>query len=547
MSAKTIAVLDASELKDGNMKEVDFEDGKVLLYRLDDKVHATSAWCTHYGAPLAKGVLTADGRVTWYFFIRRFHVEALITEGIMLACFNVCTGDIEEAPALMSLHTFKTEVKDGKIHVTAVPADTQKKNLARQPKLVSTGANSTGKGVVIVGGGPGAFHAVETLREVGYPGPINILTKEEYPPIDRTKLSKALTTDPNSILLRTAADLKIKYGTNVRVGTEVTSIDTEKKTVTIGNNEETIPYDGLILATGSIPRKLPVEGADLENVYTFRGIDDAKRVDTSAQEGKRVVFIGSSFIALELIVCLSKRKLASIDVVGMEEFPLENVLGKAVGAGLKKHFENMGVKFHMSTKVDKIVARDDDPKLAKEVIVNGEPLACDFVVMAVGARPATDFLKGSGIELEADGGIRVDRYLRVRTGRDTKLVFAIGDIAHYPLPTGEEVRIEHWNVAANMGRAVGAIMCGNPWPYTKIPVFWSALGQQLRYTGLGLKWDDIKIVGDPDSLKFIAYYIKKSKIVAVASMQNDPVVSKAAELFRLGIMPVADYVISGEV
>ncbi|KAF8907349.1 flavoprotein [Gymnopilus junonius] len=531
MSVKTLAVLDESELKDGQMKEVSYEEGKVLLSRLGDKIHATSAFCTHYGAPLAKGVLASDGRVVcpWHG-----------------ACFNVCTGDIEDAPAPMALHTFQTRVKDGKIHVTANSASTLKANMSRQPTLLASGYNSTGNGVVIVGGGSGAFHAVESLREHGYQDPITILSKETYTPIDRTKLSKALITDPLKIEWRSAADLKIKYGTNIRLGVEVTSVDLKKKTVVLEGGKDTVPYDKLILASGGTPRRLPVEGAQLENVYTFRGMDDSKKVDAAAQEGKKVVVIGSSFISMELVVAISSRKLASIDVIGMEEVPFEAVLGKEIGAGIQKFHESKGVKFHLSSKVDKIVPREDNPSLAGGVVVNGTTLPCDFVIMGVGVAPATQFLKGSGIEIEKDGGIRVDQHLRVKTGPDTKDVYAIGDIAIYPQVNGTDTRIEHWNVAGNHGRATGSNIAGKEQPFVKIPVFWSAQGQQLRYCGLGAKFEEVIVKGDPGELKFIAYYVKGGKIVAVSSMQNDPVVSKASELLRLGLMPSPEEVRAGK-
>ncbi|KAF8623679.1 hypothetical protein AX17_007377 [Amanita inopinata Kibby_2008] len=529
MTVKTIAVLDEAELHDGQMKEVDFEKGKVLLSRIGDKIHATSAFCTHYGAPLAKGVLTSDGRVVcpWHG-----------------ACFNICNGDIEDAPAPAALHSFKAQVKDGKIHVTADPVNTLKENKDRQPSLLNINQHVGQKGVVIVGGGSGAFHAVESLREHGYSAPITILSKETYLPIDRTKLSKALITDPAKLEWRTAADLRIKYGTNVRLGVEVTSVDLENKKVILDNGKDSLAYEKLILATGGTPRRLPIEGANLENVYTFRDIADSQKVNDAAQEGKKMVVIGSSFISMEIVTAVSKRKLASIDVIGMEQYPFELILGKEIGAGLKKYHESQGVKFHMSTKVEKIVAREDNPNLAGGVLVNGTTIPADFVIMGVGVAPATQFLKGSDIVLERDGGIRVDEYLQVKSAKD-KDVFAIGDIAIYPQINGDETRIEHWNVAGNQGRAVGKTIAGSPQPFVKIPIFWSAQGQQLRYCGVGHQYDDVIIKGNPEEMKFIAYYVKQGKIVAVASMQNDPVVSKASELLRLGLMPTPDEVRAG--
>ncbi|OCH94795.1 hypothetical protein OBBRIDRAFT_788801 [Obba rivulosa] len=529
MSLKTVAVLDEAELKDGEMKQVDFEgEGKVLLSRLGNNIHATSAFCTHYGAPLAKGVLTADGRVVcpWHG-----------------ACFNVCTGDIEDAPAPTAIHSFKAHVESGKIYVSANPESTLKKNMSRQPKLLATGT-SAGKGVVIVGGGSGAFHCIESLREHGFNGPITVLSRENHSPIDRTKLSKALVTDAAKLEWRSAAELKAKYGVDLRTGTEVTAVDLAAKAVVVGVGQERVSYDTLVLATGGVPRRLPVEGKDLANVFTLRGVEDAKKIDAAAQEGKRLVVIGSSFISMELVVAVSQRKLASIDVIGQEEFPFELVLGKEVGAGLKKFHESKGVKFHMQSKVGKIVASDADPSRAGAVVVTSESgqsitLPADVIVMGVGVAPATEYLKASkGFEQVVDrtGAVHVDEFLQVKGLKD---VYAIGDIAMYPQPgTGEMRRIEHWNVAGNQGRAAGKTIAeGKLQPFVKIPVFWSAQGQQLRYCGVGAGFDDVIIDGSADEMKFVAYYVKDDKVVAVASMQRDPVVSKASELLRLGLMP----------
>ncbi|EIW84204.1 flavo protein [Coniophora puteana RWD-64-598 SS2] len=546
MAAKTVPVCNASDLKDGQMKEVDFEgEGKVLVYRLGDKVHATSAFCTHYGAPLSKGVLTADGRIVcpWHG-----------------ACFNVCTGDIEDAPAPSAIHSFKAEEVGGKIQVTAELSRTTKNNMTRPPKLTSATATS-GKGVVIVGGGSGAFYTIESLRENGYQGNIVVVSRETYPPIDRTKLSKALITDSSALQWRNAADLKIKFGVTLRIGVTVTSVDIPNKQVILDGGKESIPYDKLVLASGGLPRRLPVEGSDLENVFTFRGVQDAQKVDAVAQEGKRAVVIGSSFISMELAVAMSKRKLASLDVIGMEEYPFEAILGKEVGASLKKFHESQGVKFHMKSKVDKIVASDgegEEPKKATGVVINGTTIPADFVVMGVGVAPATDFLKQSGFTLEQDGGVKVDEYLRVPGYTD---VYAIvyrskrikedtGDIAYYPqLKDGKSRgyrRIEHWNVAGNHGRAVGKTIAGKPQPFMKVPVFWSAQGQQLRYCGIGHEFDEVIIKGNPEEMKFIAFYVKDGAVTAVSSMQNDPVVSKCSELMRLGLMPTPEELKNGK-
>lgn len=98
-------------------------------------------------------------------------------------------------------------------------------------------------------------------------------------PLQRTKLSKALITDPAKIELRSPAELKTKYGVDLRTSTEVTSVDLAKKEVVVGPNQQRVPYETLVLATGGVPRRLPIEGKDLSNVLTMRGVDDAKKID----------------------------------------------------------------------------------------------------------------------------------------------------------------------------------------------------------------------------------------------------------------------------
>ena len=146
---------------------------------------------------------------------------------------------------------------------------------------------------------------------------------------------------------------------------------------------------------------------------------------------------------MELVVAVSKRKLASIHVIGMEQYPFENVLGVEIGAGLKHFHESQGIIFHGSTSVNAIRKELDDG-LTKVELSNGDILLADLIVMGVGVRPATDYLIASDWELEKDGSVKVDELLQV-PGRAN--IYAIGDIATYPqLPQGTYRRIEHWNV-----------------------------------------------------------------------------------------------------
>jgi len=218
------------------------------------------------------------------------------------------------------------------------------------------------------------------------------------------------------------------------------------------------------------------------------------------------------------------------------------VMGKKVGAIFRGLLEKNGVKFQMSASVDKATpSKNDSSKVGAVHLKDGTVLEADLVIEGVGVAPATEYLKGnSSVTLEKDGSLKTDESFAVDGLKD---VYAIGDIATYPYHgpggDGSPVRIEHWNVAQNAGRSV-AHTINNPGSKPKpfIPVFWSALGSQLRYCGNTVGgYDDLILQGEPDKASFVAYYTKGETVVAVASMMKDPYMTQAAELMRRKVMP----------
>ena len=371
------------------------------------------------------------------------------------------------------------------------------------------------------------------LRDLGFKGPITVITGEGYP-IDRTKLSKALITDPEKVYLQEPEWYKdggIEFASDTAA-----SIDFSAKEVKTASGKSH-PYTKLILATGGTPKNLPLPGfKDLSNIFLLRQISDTKKImDAVGDKGKNIVVIGSSFIGMEVANCLAKEN--TVTVVGMEEAPMERVMGKQVGEIFKKNLEKNGVKFCMGASVDSAVG-SGSVKAIK--LKDGTELEADLVILGVGVGPATEYLKdNSEIQLEEDGSVRVDDKFAVKGLKD---VFAIGDIATYPYHgpggNGKPIRIEHWNVAQNMGRSVGQRIARpeeEPKPF--IPIFWSALGGQLRYCGSTPDgYDEVILKGEPDNSKFAAYYAKGDEIVAMASMMMDPIMTKCAELMRRGQM-----------
>lgn len=394
--------------------------------------------------------------------------------------------------------------------------------------------------MVVVGGGSGALGVVEGLRNGGYTGAISVISNEGYLPIDRPKLSKALLTDLSKLQWRDEA--WYKSGSVDIVKDEVTGVDFGTKTVSTKSGGK-FAYTKLVLATGGTPRVLPLQGFKvLGNVFTLRNVHDAKKiVEAIGDKGKKIVIIGSSFIGMEIAVATSAGN--TVTVVGMEKAPLERVLGEQVGNLVKKGVEAKGVKFYLSAGVDKAEpSTSDSTKVRAVLLKDGTRLDADIVILGVGVAPATEYLKdNSVVKLEGDGSLKTDESFSVVGLKD---VYAIGDIATYPYHgpggDGKHVRIEHWNVAQNAGRTVANhIQSPSAKAEFFTPVFWSALGAQMRYCGntMASGWDDVVLKGKPDEGKWVAYYAKGDTIVAMASMGMDPVMAQCAQLMQLNKMP----------
>lgn len=389
--------------------------------------------------------------------------------------------------------------------------------------------------------GSGTVGAVEGLRGGGYKGHITVISREGYRPIDRTKLSKALLADISKLAWRPPEFYK---DSSIDINEdEATKVDFGEKRVQTASGK-TYDYTKLILATGGSPRWLSLPGlkGDLGNVFVLRAIPHAKAiVDAVGDNGKKIVVIGSSFIGMEVANCLASKK-NDVTVVGMEKAPMERIMGEKVGNIFRGLLEKNGVKFYMEASVEKATpSKDDSSKVGAVHLKDGTVLEADLVIEGVGIAPATEFLKNSpGIQVEEDGGIRTDEYFAVQGLKD---VYAIGDIAIYPYygpeGNGRPIRIEHWDVAQNAGRAVAkAINYPGSKPKAFIPVFWSALGSQLRYCGNTQGgYDDVLFFGDSEKPSWVAYYTKGETVVAVASMMKDPYMTQSAELMRRGKMP----------
>ncbi|XP_043910294.1 apoptosis-inducing factor 3-like isoform X2 [Protopterus annectens] len=496
-----------TDMQDGEMREVEMNEQKVLLVKINGSFSAVGSKCTHYGAPLIKGALIGHRvRCPWHG-----------------ACFNVKTGDIEDYPGLDSLPCFKVKVENGKVLVTANKLALENSKRVKTMTPRDPHCSST---VLILGGGPAGLVCAETLRQEGYLGKIILATKEDNLPYDRTKLSKAMNMKTESILLR-PGDFFAAHDIEVWTDKEAVAVNTSKKMVKFKDGSVQ-QYDQLLIATGSRPNKLKCSGADLENVL-LRTPDDANKIHELSSK-KNVLILGSSFIGMEVAAYLSD-KAASVCVVGSSKVPFQAVLGSDIGSTVMKMLEEHGVKFYMENTIKEL--KGQNGKVKEAILKSGTVLPVDVVLTGIGVAPESAFLSGSGIHLDSKGFIIVDKHMQT----NIQGVFAAGDVASFPLPlmNSKRVSIGHWQLALAQGRSAALNMLKRKEVFNSVPFFWtSLLGKSIRYAGYGEGFTEIIMKGNPKEMKFLAFYIREENVVAVSSMNFDPAVARIAEILASG-------------
>lgn len=501
-------VCSTQDLADGQMKEVEVGENKVLLVKEKGQFFALGNKCTHYGAPLSKGsYCNGVVRCPWHG-----------------ACFNIKTGDIEDFPGLDSVHTFQVEVRGTDVLVKPNPNAFSN---FRRVKTMSKCVSSDARKVIIIGGGPASVVCAETLRQEGFPGKITLVTMETNLPYDRIKLSKTLGAKAEELALR-KEDFYKEIDLNILLGKEVTQIDTARKNVVLSDGD-ILPYTSLVIATGGRPKKPDVPGNKLTNVFTLRSVQDANAIAAKLKD-RHVVVLGTSFIGLE-VACAMVSNAASVSVVGNSAAPLLHVFGKEIGEWIQKLHESKGVKFYNSTSIAEFVGQDGVLRGVK--LTDGTSLQADACVLGVGVVPATDFLKNSGLQLTDGGHVSVDKKMRT----SIENVYAAGDITVFPLAclADKSVNIQHWQMAHQHGRIAGLDIAGKGREINSVPYFWTVqFGKSIRYAGYHYGYDDMILHGDLEENKFVAFYTKAEKVMAAASLGWDPVVSQFAQLLTKG-------------
>lgn len=509
--AQKVAVCQADALKQGEMRQFSVGDRKVLLARFEDDFWAIAPECPHAGAALADGVMKDDRVVCpWH-----------------NACFSLRTGEMLEPPALEHLAKYPTSIEDGDVYVDF---SEQGRIDAQQQDQQSVRKEQDSRTFAIIGGGAAGCAAAQMLRQMKFSGRIVLLTDSDLAPYDRTKLSKAYLQQDEAKepdLLKHISFYE-RYDIELKTAAKVSKLAVKEQTITYGNGE-VIQYDALLIATGSKVKKIPMDGSDLEGVFTLHQAQDARAVLEASKEAKKIVIVGSGFIGMEVASSLNQQGL-EVTIVTPNAVPFEKVLGKEIGQLMMQIHESHGVKFELESKA---IAFKGEGKVTSVELENGKVLPADMVVVGIGVQPATDFIEDIALD-DSDKSVPVNQYLQAAPG-----VYAAGDIAQFPhFMTGQPVRIEHWRLAMQHGRAAARNMVGESVAFKSVPFFWT--GQydvKLRYIGHAEGWDETIVQGSIEEKDFLVFYVKEKQILAVSGIGRDKEIAAISQILGTSQMP----------
>ncbi len=499
----------ALTLEPGTMKTAEIAGREVLVARVGDTYYAVEPTCSHYGAPLVDGALVGDRLVCpWHH-----------------ACFHLTTGRQLEPPGRDDLAAFPVRQDGGELVITLPDEEISHP----MPPMTTAHHEEDTRTVAIVGAGAAGLHAAQELRVQGFEGRIFLFGAAAHEPQDRTMLSKSYlqSADEKDWLPLRHAPFFQEHRIALWLNRAVARFDADSRTLYFDDGSP-FEADAVILATGATPRQLDVPGSTLDGVFTLRDTPDADAIRAYLDGRRNVVVVGSGFIGMEAAASLRQRGL-SVTVVSRDAVPFARTLGQDVGRRVLGLHQSHGVRFVGEATVE---ALQGDGRVQGVRLSTGEIIDADAVVVGLGVTPATEFIEG--VQRQDDGGIVVDERLRAAPG-----VYAAGDIAAFPLwMTGERVRIEHWRVAAQLGRVAARNALGQDAPYRGVPFFWTAhFDLNLRYVGHAGGWDEIIFDGNPADGPFIAYYVREGHVYAACGTGRDTEMAALHELMRREALP----------
>ena len=336
------------------------------------------------------------------------------------------------------------------------------------------------KRLVLVGNGMAGMQAIEEIiARAPERYAITVFGAEPHGNYDRIQLSPLLAAekDFDAIVLHNH-DWYEHNGVTLHAGEKIVRIDREANEVVSETGCRT-PYDVLILATGSLPIMLPIPGAALPGVLTFRTIADVKAMQRAAEKSGRAIVIGGGLLGLEAAYGLKRRGM-DVTVVHLMPHLMERQLDPVAGAMLKRDLASRGIEVITNASAEEILGRNH---VAGVVLADGREIPADLVVMAVGIRPNVELARSCS--LAVNRGIEIDD----RLATSDPAIYAIGECVEH--------RGDIFGLVAplyEMARTLAERLCGNDAALYKT----AETATRLKVTGIDM-FSAGDVYGDEDS------------------------------------------------
>jgi 3-phenylpropionate/trans-cinnamate dioxygenase ferredoxin reductase subunit len=381
-------------------------------------------------------------------------------------------------------------------------------------------------------GGFACGYAAAELRKRGADGSILLVGREPDPPYERPPITKEY--------LRGEASREDAYvnpvswyeenGVELRTGTNVMSVDVEKRTAKLQGGDE-VQFEKALIATGANVNILRMDGANLDRIHYVRTLGNSDNIRADGEKAERAVFVGGSYIACEAAASL-KSKGTDCSLVMMEDVALSRTFGEEAGRWFQELLESKGIEFHGG---ETLAAFEGDDHASAVVTESGQTVEGDLVVVGAGVRPDVMLAERAGLEMDEErGGIRCDETLQT----SVEGIYAAGDVCSYEsVVHGSRLRVEHWDVAMQQGQHAARSMMGEGKPYEAVPYFFSDLADwaSLEYVGPAFDWDEEIWRGDRDSGEFAVFYVKDGKVAGALSVERSEDLGHARTLLAEGV------------